>query len=76
MSVRLRGFEYIVTVDTLAEAYYILNFGSRVAKKEDIINIKGYNELAFKREVFGNPKVKEGNGFKSNPLRWNTTTEF
>lgn len=59
ITVRLRGVEYLITLDKLAEAHGIPNLGSKVAKKSDITNVKGYNELAFKREVLGNPKVKE-----------------
>ncbi|KAI5678163.1 hypothetical protein M9H77_09113 [Catharanthus roseus] len=40
----------MVTLDTLAETYCIPNSGSKVAKKENILNEKGYNDLAFKRE--------------------------
>ncbi|KAI5652814.1 hypothetical protein M9H77_30001 [Catharanthus roseus] len=55
--------------DTLVEAYCIPNSGSRVAKKGDVLNIKGYNELSFKREVLGNPKVKEGDGIKFSQMK-------
>lgn len=48
----------MVTLDTLAETYCIPNSGSKVAKKENILNEKGYNDLAFKREVLGDPKEK------------------
>lgn len=64
-SVKLKEVEYLVTMDRMVEAYGIPNLGSRAAKKNDVVGVKEYNELAFKQEVLENPKPRENENIKS-----------
>lgn len=61
--------EYLVTKDILLEAYEVQNLGSRIAKKSDVIEVKGCNERVFKREVLRNSKAKESDNVKSSQIK-------
>ncbi|KAI5672258.1 hypothetical protein M9H77_12622 [Catharanthus roseus] len=58
-SIESKGYEYLITLDTLAKAYGIQNSSAKISKKSNLSRVKGHNEWAFKREVLGNSKLKE-----------------
>lgn len=67
-SVKLKGFEHLINLDTVAEAHCISNLGSKISNKGDVVNIKGYNETTFKR-VLGKHKVKDSDGVISSQMK-------
>ena len=59
IKVTLKGKDYTLSLDDLAKVYKIPNKGAKISRKADLKKVSGFDEKKFKREITGNPKMKE-----------------